>query len=141
MKYSLVAATESETERLIKYKLATTIKRFMDEKEKTKIINYVTSHIPNQLSTYQLIMVEKHIVGALRVIDYEDGVLVDEIFIEKEFRNKGIGTSIFKNILKENNAVYLWVYKTNTIAGKMYQNLGFKTISTDGRKAFMQFKA
>ncbi len=141
MKYTLVAATESETERLIKYKLATTIKRFMGSEEKTKIINYVTSHIPKQLSSYQLIKAENKIVGALRVLDYEDGVLVDEIFIEKEFRNKGIGTSIFKNILKENNVVYLWVYKTNTVARNLYLKLGFKTISTDGRKEFMQYKA
>ena len=57
----------------------------MDEDEKTKIVNYVTKHIPKQLSSFKMIMVENCVVGGLRVIDYENGILVDEIFMERNW--------------------------------------------------------
>lgn len=140
MEYNLIKATKSDVERLINYKLETTINENMSPNEKAKITKYVESHVPKQFSSYNLITIENKVVGCLQIIKYGDGVLLDEIFIEKEFRNKGIGTSILTKILQDNNIVYLWVYKTNTIAKNLYLKLGFRTISTDGMRDFMQYK-
>lgn len=140
MEYNLIKATKSDVERLINYKLETTINENMSPNEKAKITKYVESHVPKQFPSYNLITIENKVVGCLQIIKYGDGVLLDEIFIEKEFRNKGIGTSILTKILQDNNIVYLWVYKTNTIAKNLYLKLGFRTIFTDGMRDFMQYK-
>ena len=58
-------------------------------------------------------MCNKNKVGCLLVTKKDDGVILDEIYLEEEYRNKGIGTEIIKNILKNNFIVYLWVYKKN----------------------------
>jgi len=56
---------------------------------------------------------------------------IEELFIKKEFRNKGIGTSLVKNIMKkikkEKVAVlFVTTGKKNKKAIKLYKNLGFK---------------
>lgn len=140
MEYKLINATTNDADRLINYKLSTTIEEKMPKAEKTKIETFVRNRVPGQIENYKLIKVGNKIVGCLLVVAYEDGVLIDEIFIEKEFRNQGIGSAIIKDILKQNPIVYLWVYKTNKLAQKLYKSLGFKTITTTATRQLMQFK-
>lgn len=53
----------------------------------------------------------------------ENGLLLDEIFIEEQYRDKEIETSIIKSVISNaNNNVYLWVYKYNIKAIKLYKN-------------------
>lgn len=141
MNYKLINATNKDADRLINYKLSTTIEQKMSKAEKIRIENFVKSRVPSQIKNYNLIKVNNQIVGCLLVVQYDDGVLIDEIFIEKEFRNQGIGTAILKEILKQNPIVYLWVYNTNKLAQKLYKSLGFKTISSTDTRQLMQFKA
>ena len=54
------------------------------------------------LTDYKIIMCNKNKVGCLLVTKKDDGVILDEIYLE-EYRNKGIGTDIIKNILKNIN--------------------------------------
>ena len=55
--------------------------------------------------------------------------ILDEIYLEEEYRNKGIGTDIIENILKINTIVYLWVYKKNIKAISLYKKMKFKIIN------------
>ena len=66
-------------------------------------------------------MCNKNKVGCLLVTKKDDGVILDEIYLEEEYRNKGIGTEIIKNILKNNFIVYLWVYKKNIKVISLYK--------------------
>lgn len=59
-------------------------------------------------------MVNNKRIGCYLVVEKDDGVMLDEIFLEEENRNKGVGSSIIKEILESNNIVYLCVYKENT---------------------------
>ena len=49
-------------------------------------------------------------IGWLFVLPKDDGVIPDKIYLENEYQNKGIGTDIIKNILKDNSfyLVLLW---------------------------------
>ena len=73
------------------------------------------------------------------VIDYLDGVLLDEIFIEEEYRNNKIGTQIISNVLSNYSIVYLWVYKSNSKAIKLYEKLGFNIIKSTETRYFMKY--
>lgn len=141
MNYCLVNASESNLSKLMEYKL-NSILAFANNLEKDeidKINNYIQEEIPKQLRDYKIIKNEKDIIGAVLVRKYEDGVLLDEIYIEDSYRNKKIGSDIIKKILNSNNVVYLWVYKDNIRAYDLYKRLGFSVLKITENRYFMKY--
>lgn len=84
-------------------------------------------------------MCNKNKVGCLLVTKKDDGVILDEIYLEEEYRNKGIGTEIIKNILKNNFIVYLWVYKKNIKVISLYKKMKFKIIDEIENRYYMKY--
>ncbi|MFA7121301.1 MAG: GNAT family N-acetyltransferase, partial [Bacilli bacterium] len=111
----------------------------LSEEEIKKINRYVKNNIPKQINNYKIISVNKNIVGTLLVLKHLDGVLIDEIYLEEEYRNKNIGSSLILNILNLNKIVYLWVYKNNKKGIKLYKKLGFNIIEETVNRYFMKF--
>lgn len=111
----------------------------LSNKEIIKIKKYVNENLKMQINDYQLIEINSEIIGCLYTRCFEDGLLLDEIYLEEEFRNQKIGSSIIKNILKENNIVYLWVYKNNQVAISLYKKLDFQKIDETETRIFMKF--
>ena len=126
MKYNLIEAKVEDINYIKSTKLYNIFNydHHLPEDEKIKIKRYVDKHIPQEIEQYKIILCNKKRVGCLLVIQHEDGIMLDEIYLEEEYRNKGIGTDIIRKILN-NNIVYLWVYKENTRAIKLYKQLGF----------------
>lgn len=138
--YQLIDANESDTTRLMEYKLKT-ILDFADnlsEEDIVKIRNYVRNQIPMQLKKYKMIQLENKIIGCLLVEDKDDGKILDELYIEKEYRGLGIGTCIIQNIL-QNHIVYLWVYKANIRAIALYKRLGFHIVEQTDTRYYMKY--
>ena len=94
--YQLKNATEVDLERLVTYKLASILDYAKDiSKEETKkITSYVKTTVPKQLNDYKVIVVNNKKVGCLLQETYEDGILLNEIYIDKNYRRKGIGTHL-----------------------------------------------
>ena len=130
MKYNLINATNKDTDYIKKSKLYNifTYSDDLPKDEVMRINNYVDEHIPVEITDYKIIMCNKNKVECLLVAKKDDGVILDEIYLEEEYRNKGIGTEIIKNILKNNFIVYLWVYKKNIKAISLYKKMKFKII-------------
>ena len=123
MNYNLINATSNDIDYIKKSKLYN-IFTYADDLPKDEIMrinNYVDEHIPVEITDYKIIMCSNDRVGCLLVTKKDDGVILDEIYLEEEYRNKGIGTDIIKNILKINPIVYLWVYKKNIKAISLYK--------------------
>ena len=91
------------------------------------------------MKNYEIIIINNQKVGCLLLEKYKDGILLNEIYLDKNYRNKGIGTSILANILNNNSKVYLWVYKENIPALNLYKKLGFKMKETTETRYFMQY--
>lgn len=142
MNYILVKSSNDDVEKLIEYKKETVFKyaNNLSEEEKNKINNYINNNIASEIKNYCNIVINDNIVGCLSLIDKEDGKLLDEIYLKKEYRNKGIGTDIIKNITKENNIIYLWVYKSNTKAISLYKKLGFSIIQEEKTRYYMKYE-
>ncbi len=142
MNYILVKADSSHIDKLIKYKLASILDyaHNLDEKEKKRIINYVKVNIPQCITEYMVIEIDKKVVGCLHTTKHEDGILLDEIYIEKEYQNHGLGTHLIKNLIQVEKRIYLWVYKENKIAYSLYKKLGFKVIDETESRYYMQYK-
>ncbi len=127
-KYKLENASIKDIERIKKYKLNTIFEyaKDLDKEEVEKINNYVNKTISNQIFEYKNIVLNNIIVGSFLITKNENGLLLDEIFIEEQYRNKEIGTSIIKDVVsKSNSNVYLWVYKDNIKAFNLYNKIGF----------------
>ena len=140
MKYELINSSKNDIERLIKYKKET-IYEFannLSEEEINRINNYIITNVPKLLDNYLNIVINNKVIGCVLITNKDDGKLLDEIYIEEKFRNKGIGTSIIKGIIRENSIVYLWVYKENKQAISLYKKLGFKVIDETDSRYYMK---
>ena len=142
MKYELIKSSNKDIERLVEYKKITIYEYAKDlsDEEIDKINNYVTSGVPKLINDYYNIIVDDIIVGCILLTNKDDGKLLDEIYLDKEFRNKGIGTSIIKDIINNNDdIVYLWVYKENEKAISLYKKLGFNVIDETESRYYMRY--
>ena len=141
LKYNLINATNKDTDYIKKSKLYN-IFTYADDLQKDEVMrinNYVDENIPVEITDYKIIMCNKNKVGCLLVAKKDDGVILDEIFLEEEYRNKGIGIDIIKNILKINPIVYLWVYKKNIKAISLYKKMEFKIINETENRYYMKY--
>ena len=142
-KYKLENASIKDIERIKKYKLNTIFEyaKDLDKEEVEKINNYVNKTTPKQIFEYKNIVLDNIIVGSFLITKNENGLLLDEIFIEEQYRNKGIGTSIIKDVVsKSNNNVYLWVYKDNIKAVNLYNKIGFNIKEKTDSRYYMEYK-
>ncbi|MGM9875652.1 MAG: GNAT family N-acetyltransferase [Bacilli bacterium] len=112
----------------------------ISQEEKDKIYNYVDKHISSEIEYYKIIENNRNIIGCVLLMNKDDGKILDEIYIDKQYRNKGIGTNIIDNIIKENDKIYLWVYKENIAAITLYKKLGFSIRDTTETRYYMEYK-
>ena len=139
--YKLKRATKDDLELLKAYKLATILDYAYDlpEEEINKITNYVNNTVSKQINDYKVIVLDNEKIGCLLLEKYTDGILLSEIYLDKNYRRKGIGTKILANVLNNNPIVYLWVYKENIKALNLYKKLGFKINKTTETRYFMKY--
>lgn len=141
MEYELKFAKNENINLLIDYKSKNIFEYAVNlsDEEVDKINDYVKCNIQKQIQDYKTITIDSKIVGCLLVEKHLDGVLLDEIYLDEEYRNKGIGTSIIKKILEDNIITYLWVYKNNKEAFRLYEKLGFTIIEETESRYFIKF--
>ena len=141
MEYKLLTSSDKDVNRLIEYKKRTIYEYAKDlsNEEIDKINKYVTSEVPKLINDYRNIIVDNKIVGCLLLTNKDDGKLLDEIYLEEDYRDKGIGTKIIKNILNNNDIVYLWVYKENVKAISLYKKLEFYVIKETESRYYMKY--
>lgn len=140
--YQLEPAGNGDVERIRKYKLASILDYAGDlnQAELDRINRYVDEQLPKQLGYYQNVVCDGVTVGSILVRQIDDGLLLDEIFIEKKYRGRGIGSSVIKNILScSNDSVFLWVYKTNVDAIRLYRDLGFVAVDETNTRYYMAY--
>lgn len=140
--YKLINASINDIERIKNYKLKTIFAyaNNLNSEEQERINNYVNATIPNEIDNYKNIVLNNNIVGSILLTKKDGNILLDEIFIEEQYRNKGIGTNIIKNIIANiDSNIYLWVYKDNIKAIKLYSKLGFNIKEKTDSRYYMEY--
>lgn len=139
--YKLVKASKKDIPRLIKYKkdIIYMYSKDLVEDERNKIDEYVITSANEMFEDYYNIIIDDKIIGSILLKDMPQGKLIDEIYIEKEFRNTGIGTDIIRKILEKNRNIYLWVYKENEKAVSLYNRLGFIIVDETDSRYYMKY--
>lgn len=111
----------------------------LDRNEMEKIVNYSEEEIRENLQNYKLVFEDDVLVAMYAVNDYDNGKLIDTIYVKQDFRNKGIGTKILNKIIKNNyQTLYLWVYKSNKSAIDLYKKMGFAVVEETKNRIFMK---
>lgn len=104
-----------------------------------KINKYVENNTPIEIFNYKIVKSDNKIIGCLLVTKKDDDTFLDEIYLEEEYRNKGIGTSIIKDILKTNSTLYLLVYKKNINAISLYKKMNFEILNETENRYYMKY--
>ena len=80
-------------------------------------------------------------VGWVQTMTQEDELFVAQMFVDRPFQRRGIGTEVMERLIGEaalvNQTMRLNVVKINP-ALKLYQRLGFHVIREDDRKFYMK---
>ena len=139
--YKLVKASKKDIPRLIRYKkdIIYMYSKDLAEDERNKIDEYVITSVNESLKDYLNIIINDKIIGSILITDLKEGKLLDEIYLEKEFRNIGIGTDIIREMLENNRNIYLWVYKENKKAISLYNRLGFIIVDETDSRYYMKY--
>ena len=103
--YKLVKASKKDIPRLIRYKkdIIYMYSKDLAEDERNKIDEYVITSVNEMFKDYYNIIIDDKIIGSVCIKDLENAKLLDEIYLEKEFRNNGIGTDIIMKVVKKSN--------------------------------------
>ena len=111
--YKVSNARQKDIELLTSIKMVTMLDDELDKKlsfdEKEKIKNNIVLNIEQNYKNYRIIYVDQEIAGAYAVIPYEDGQMIDEIYLFEEYRNKGIGSDIITNLVVNCRYLYVWI--------------------------------
>ncbi|MCH5167301.1 MAG: GNAT family N-acetyltransferase [Erysipelotrichales bacterium] len=140
--YKLIDANNDDKDTLIQYKLASIFDyaESLSEDEIRQIKKYVNENVPKQIDKYKIIFSNNKNIGCFLINDYEDGVLLDEIYLIQDYRGKVIGSNILKDVISNCNKIYLWVYKNNINAINIYRNFGFIEIEETESRVKMKYE-
>jgi ribosomal protein S18 acetylase RimI-like enzyme len=89
----------------------------------------------------RVIVVDAVDVGWFQIIPHDDVLFLAQIFVDRQFQERGIGTEVMNSLIEEGTrggqAMALAVVKTNP-ALRLYRRLGFRITHEDDRKFYMR---
>ena len=89
----------------------------------------------------RIIVLDGADVGWLQTILQDDALFLAQMFVERRFQRRGIGTQVMQRLIDEatraGQPMRLTVVKINP-ARRLYERLGFNILQEDKRKLYMQ---
>ena len=93
-----------------------------------KVMKLIRDDVNQSIGITKIIQYNGKDIGMLTTDSIDNGErwYIGEIYIDKEYRGRGIGSSLLKNELENHDKVRLQVAKSNTSAISLYKSLGFE---------------
>ena len=122
--YTLRNATKDDTDYMYKCEMDSIDPKLKNDK---KVIKYIQNDVVESIPYTKIIMHGNEVAGMYTARSIDSGYwYIGEIFIEPEYRGKGIGTLLIEDTLSQHDKVKLQVAPSNKRAIKLYESLGFK---------------
>lgn len=107
--------------------------------------DYFVNVIKNKDNILLLYKEDNNSIGYMFAKRVDDGYLLDGLYIDISFRNKGIARKLLNEIIKEINLlgkykIFINVLKENAVAYNLYKNLGFIIKEEDKLKYYMFYE-
>jgi amino-acid N-acetyltransferase len=94
-----------------------------------KSVNLPYTDIEKHIHNFVYVRDEKHIAGCIGLEVYGDTALLRSLAVNKEHQNRGLGTTLTREILQHARTQHIKeVYLLTTTAERFFHNFGFKTV-------------
>ena len=130
--------TKDDIDNMFKWEMESIDK---DNRNDPKIIKCIEKDVQDSIKITKMIMYKDETIGMFTTDRLEPGSdywYIGEIYIVKEYRNKGIGTALLKDEISKHDKIKLQVAQSNHGAMKLYKSLGFEiTDKNDENKLYV----
>ena len=111
-------------------------------KDFERIKAWEANKLQKYISQYYCILCEGEKAGYVRFYQNGNRMEIDDFYIFKEFRGKGIGTQVLRKLKQATNKpIILYVFKNNFGAINLYQREGFEfKEEVDTTKIILEYK-
>ena len=119
-------ATKDDVDNMFKWEMESIDK---DNRNDPKIIKCIEKDVQESIKITKMIIYNGKTIGMFTTDRLEPGSdywYIGEIYIVKEYRNKGIGTALLKDEISKHDKIKLQVAQSNHGAMKLYKSLGFE---------------
>lgn len=119
-------ATKDDIDNMFKWEMESIDK---DNRNDPKIIKCIEKDVQESIKITKMIIYNGKTIGMFTTDRLEPGSdywYIGEIYIVKEYRNKGIGTALLKDEISKHDKIKLQVAQSNHGAMKLYKSLGFE---------------
>lgn len=119
-------ATKDDMDNMFKWEIESVDKGIRND---PKVIKYIEKDVQDSIKITKMIMYKDETIGMFTTDRLEPGSdywYIGEIYIVKEYRNKGIGTALLKDEISKHDKIKLQVAQSNHGAMKLYKSLGFE---------------
>lgn len=89
-----------------------------------------------------MVEVDGRRIGTIGINEIKNEIVINRIYLLKEFQSKGIGSSLLKSVINEHKdkVIRLAVLKVNSGAKKLYDSLGFEVYGEGNEHWKMKLK-
>lgn len=107
-----------------------------------RVLSWVRNNIAAQLPHFRRVLADGELAGYFCLCPGDDAWELDSLFVFPEFQNRGIGTKIIRHCQAQSeDPLFLYVFKDNTGALRLYKRLGFEIVREARKTAYvMEFK-
>ena len=103
-----------------------------------KILAWSRKSIGDHLPDYSRIYLNGQLAGFYSLWTEADKTEIDNLFLLPPFRGQGIGTAVLKKCIAETaQNLFLYVFRENSGAVRLYQRLGFRTVQEVGTTRYI----
>ena len=103
-----------------------------------KVLQWVRRKTEAQIGEYHRVMMEGRLAGYVHFHPEGERMELDDLYILPEYRGRGIGTAVVEKCCAETEKpVYLYVFRRNEGAVRLYQRLGFKIVQEVGGSRYI----
>jgi len=119
-------------------------KELIDRYEDTSAIDYhrilmwVKKNIDHQIPFFHRVMADGELAGFYCLSPSQEKWELDSLFVLPKFQNQGIGTAVLEHCIgKCEGNLFLYVFRKNTGAFRLYERLGFRITKEVGTTRFI----
>ena len=108
----------------------------------------VSNYFINMINGQNILLLykkENKPIGYIFAKKIDDKYLIDGLYVDVNFRNKGIATKLIKEIIREiyllgDYEIFINVLKKNKVAVNLYNKLGFNIKEETDSRYYMKYK-
>jgi len=103
-----------------------------------KVLQWVRRKIEAQIGEYQRVLMDGSLAGYVHFHPDGERMELDDLYILPEYRGQGIGTAVVEKCCEETvKPVYLYVFRRNEGAVRLYKRLGFEIVQEVGSSRYI----